>query len=215
MLKRQIRRPPGSGQSGRRHFAARSMARSRSRKILAGKFGWGTNEPLQQAANCSTDCTGWIMGWIDRLRVSGEGARRRLRHSVLLFIMTPARLWRERGRRLGRHVDKGQRRSSERISCQWKRNSSCRALANRQRAQTKPETKRITSARWMNMRQECEFRNQPLLYLNPCLKDWQHWLRMYKRAMRLVTNNNMYCDMLLLQNRILGGARRHAPQATQ
>jgi hypothetical protein len=38
--------------------------------------------------------------------VGGEVARRRLRHSVLLFIMTPARLWRERGRRLGRHVDK-------------------------------------------------------------------------------------------------------------
>ena len=39
-------------------------------------------------------------------RVSGEVARRRLRHSVLLFFMTPARLWREMGRRLGRHVDK-------------------------------------------------------------------------------------------------------------
>eukprot|EP01047_Picozoa_sp_COSAG01_P038058 COSAG01_NODE_3065_length_6646_cov_13.181610_3_plen_74_part_00 len=38
--------------------------------------------------------------------VSGEVARRRLRHSVLLFFMTPARLWREMGRRLGRHVDK-------------------------------------------------------------------------------------------------------------
>ena len=40
------------------------------------------------------------------VRVSGEVARRRLRHSVLLFFMTPARLWREMGRRLGRHVDK-------------------------------------------------------------------------------------------------------------
>ena len=41
-----------------------------------------------------------------RIIVSGEVARRRLRHSVLLFFMTPARLWREMGRRLGRHVDK-------------------------------------------------------------------------------------------------------------
>jgi hypothetical protein len=30
-----------------------SAARSRSTKILAGKFGWGTNEPVQRAKACS------------------------------------------------------------------------------------------------------------------------------------------------------------------
>ena len=85
-----------------RRGAAAAAARRRRASIAAGAEQQRALTKMTRLIKVNLIV--WII--IHAFGVSGEVARRRLRHSVLLFFMTPARLWREMGRRLGRHVDK-------------------------------------------------------------------------------------------------------------